>query len=61
MPYWVGVKNELSVTWFTNVNFHLGVVGKLPATAAADSDVGRRCLSSMNCTPRSAPRRPPSR
>src|SRR6185312_13165511 len=20
MPYWVGVKNELSVTWFTNVN-----------------------------------------
>ena len=26
MPYWVGVKNGLSVTWFTNVNFHLGVV-----------------------------------
>jgi hypothetical protein len=35
MPYWVGVKNELSVTWFTNVNFHLGVDGKLPAAAAA--------------------------
>ena len=35
MPYWVGVKNVLSVTWFTNVNFHLGVVGKLPAAAAA--------------------------
>jgi hypothetical protein len=34
-PYWVGVKNELSVTWHTNVNFHLGVVGKLPAAAAA--------------------------
>src|SRR5712691_7940273 len=34
-PYWVGVKNELSVTWFTNVNFHLGVVGKLPAAAFA--------------------------
>src|SRR5512142_123572 len=35
MPYWVGVKNALSVTWFTNVNFHLGVVGKLPAAAFA--------------------------
>src|SRR5690242_2654600 len=34
-PYWVGVKNELSVTWHTNVNFHLGVVGKLPAAALA--------------------------
>ena len=38
MPYWVGVKNELSVTWLTNVNFHLGVVGKLPAAAAAVAD-----------------------
>ena len=38
-PYWVGVKNALSVTWLTKVNFHLGVVGKLPATAFAD-DVG---------------------
>ena len=38
MPYWVGVKNELSVTWFTNVNFHLGVVGNLPAAAAAVDD-----------------------
>jgi hypothetical protein len=38
MPYWVGVKNELSVTWFTNVNFHLGVDGKLPAAAAAVPD-----------------------
>jgi hypothetical protein len=39
-PYWVGVKNALSVTWFTNVNFHLGVVGKFPAAAftAADDD-----------------------
>ena len=37
-PYWVGVKNELSVTWLTKVNFHLGVVGKLPAAAfAADA------------------------
>ena len=33
-PYWVGVKNELSVTWLTKVNFHLGVLGKLPAAAA---------------------------
>src|SRR5580704_2740191 len=37
-PYWVGVKNALSVTWFTNVNFHLGVVGKLPAASFADPD-----------------------
>src|ERR1700749_4105673 len=37
-PYWVGVKNALSVTWFTNVNFHLGVRGKLPAAAPADPD-----------------------
>jgi len=28
------VKNELSVTWLTKVNFHLGVLGKLPAAAA---------------------------
>ena len=34
-PYWVGVKNELSVTWQMKVNFHLGVVGKLPAAALA--------------------------
>ena len=32
-PYWVGVKKALSVTWLTKVNFHLGVVGKLPAAA----------------------------
>src|ERR1700746_1505576 len=38
-PYWVGVKNALSVTWLTKVNFHLGVVGQLPATSFAD-DVG---------------------
>ena len=42
-PYWVGVKNELSVTWLTKVNFHLGVVGKLPAAAAA-VDVGAALL-----------------
>src|SRR5579859_1452543 len=34
-PYWVGVKNELSVTWLTNVNFHFGVVGKFPAVSLA--------------------------
>jgi len=33
MPYWVGLKNELSVTWFTNVNFHAGTFGKLPPAA----------------------------
>src|ERR1700683_4817437 len=32
-PYWVGVKNEFVVTWLTNQNCHLGVVGKDPATA----------------------------
>src|SRR5580704_4421004 len=32
-PYCVGVKKELSVTWLTKVNFHLGVVGKLPAAS----------------------------
>ena len=37
-PYWVGVKNELSVTWFTNVNFHLGTVGKFPAASLADGE-----------------------
>src|ERR1017187_10283791 len=31
-PYWVGVKNALSVTWLTKVNFHEGVFGKFPAT-----------------------------
>src|SRR6476619_5312247 len=44
MPYWVGVKNELSVTWFTNVNFHLGVDGKLPAAAARPSCSGSQSL-----------------
>src|SRR5215469_8601810 len=38
-PYWVGVKKALSVTWLTKVNFHLGVVGKLPAAACAAADV----------------------
>src|ERR1700678_3569973 len=32
-PYWVGVKNELSVTWLTKVNFHFGVEGKFPPAA----------------------------
>src|ERR1700722_3072148 len=34
-PYRVGVKNALSVTWLTKVNFHLGVVGKSPAVSLA--------------------------
>src|SRR5512133_2852298 len=33
-PYWVGVKNELVVTWQTNTNFHFGVDGKSPAAVA---------------------------
>ena len=24
MPYWVGTKNGLVVTWLTNTNFHFG-------------------------------------
>src|ERR1700677_1671486 len=45
-PYWVGVKNELSVTWLTKVNFHFGVEGKVPAAAltAAAEDVGEALL-----------------
>src|SRR2546428_7867277 len=34
-PYWVGTKNGFVVTWFTNQNCHLGVVGKLPAALVA--------------------------
>ena len=30
MPYWVGTKNGLVVTWLTNTKFHSGVSGKLP-------------------------------
>ena len=56
-PYWVGVKKELSVTWLTKVNFHLGVVGKLPAAPSpppttTSTTSGRRCWNSMSCTPR---------
>src|ERR1700727_717479 len=34
-PYCVGVKNELSVTWFTKVNLYFGVAGKFPAALLA--------------------------
>src|ERR1035438_903176 len=34
-PYWVGVKNALSVTWLTKVNFHEGVFGNFPAAFVA--------------------------
>src|ERR1700722_17494916 len=34
-PYWVGVKNELSVTWLTKVNLYFGVAGKFPAASLA--------------------------
>src|SRR5215831_17064173 len=30
IPYWVGTKNGLVVTWLTKVNFHGGVDGKFP-------------------------------
>src|SRR6202453_4283566 len=33
--YWVGVKNELSVTGLTKVTFHFGVEGKSPPAACA--------------------------
>src|SRR3954452_21208300 len=35
MPYWVGVKNGLVVTWLTNTNLYLGVTGKFPAPPLA--------------------------
>ena len=38
-PYLVGVKNSFVSAWFTNQNFHFGVDGKLPATAAAPDSV----------------------
>ena len=34
-PYFVGMKNSFVSTWLTNQNFHAGVFGKFPATAAA--------------------------
>ena len=34
----MGVKNAFVVTWLTKKNFHAGVFGKLPATAAAADD-----------------------
>jgi hypothetical protein len=34
-PYWVGTKNGLLNTWFTNQNCHLGVLGKFPTVLAA--------------------------
>jgi len=37
IPYCVGTKNGLVVTWFTNVNFHAGVDGKSPAACCADA------------------------
>src|SRR3981189_2137590 len=33
-PYLVGVKNSFVSAWFTNQNFHEGVFGKFPPTAA---------------------------
>src|SRR5215471_8575655 len=35
IPYWVGTKNGLVVTWLTKVNFHAGVDGKSPAVCCA--------------------------
>src|ERR1700733_9127184 len=43
-PYLVGVKNSFVSAWFTNQNFHFGVDGKLPATAAAPDSVIFRVL-----------------
>src|ERR1700683_4208524 len=34
-PYWVGVKNELSVTWLTKVNLYFGVAGEFSAASLA--------------------------
>jgi hypothetical protein len=35
MPYWVGTKKLLVVTWLTNQNCQAGVFGKLPLTFLA--------------------------
>src|SRR5579875_2236133 len=35
-PYWVGPKKLFVVTWLTNQNCHFGVLGKFPASLAAD-------------------------
>src|ERR1700744_5389011 len=43
-PYLVGVKNSFVSAWFTNQNFHEGVFGKFPATAAAPDSVFFRVL-----------------
>ena len=34
MPYWVGTKKGLVVTWLTNQNCHEGVLGKAPEPLA---------------------------
>src|SRR5438094_8189574 len=36
MPYWVGTKNGLVVTWLMKTNFHLGCDGKLPSPPPPD-------------------------
>src|ERR1700737_651122 len=39
IPFWVGTKNRLVVTWLTNQNCQAAVAGKFPATAfTADVD-----------------------
>ncbi len=52
-----GVKNALSVTWLTKVNFHFGVVGKFPAAFLAALAV----LRATSCRPRAGPRPRPWR
>src|SRR5579872_4520581 len=37
IPYWVGTKNGLVVTWLTNTNFHAGCFGRPPDSPAANA------------------------
>src|SRR5579875_89943 len=39
MPYWVGTKKGLVVTWLTKTKFHWGCAGKLPSVLPDDVDV----------------------
>src|SRR5690348_14488873 len=58
IPYWVGTKNGLVVTWLTNTNFHSGCFGRLPDSPAANAVWLRpRALSASAAAPELRPPR----
>ena len=61
IPYWVGTKKLLVVTWLTNQNCHAGVFGKglLPVAVLLLRCCSTRC--STNCRRPAVPTRRPSR